>query len=654
MPYSIYEGIWTDWTMGRWKGTTITLSQGDGALLLAFIATFIALVSMRLWRIISFTLHQIHATPRAHDGLHFQRQHTLRNTTSPAAAAKTFLLQLWYWRKTKQVALRTLPWALFALLYIAVFAVLAVFSSRVSSGASPSRLILPRDCGSWKITDTLPMTDKMLINIEKTAYDVMNAVGTARSCYSSNATSLACNTAPVPMLESDANQVACPFGDDICLDGKAFEVKTRSIDSRLHLGINARPEDGIMYDRQLTCAPLVSKGYGQMINNTNDASPRVQYFYGSGDHNTSNYTYEYLLQRFSADVSYQVNIWEHRLSNASLWSPIPALSRTGADTFIIFVEQNSVLHRKANRDPVFGATTRANTVSDVPMFRSDRYVSPIACFQQHRFCHPSASTQCSPWSGRYELLSTLSSSPSSQGFNTRQIATASRIFLASLSTSIYETINARSSKCLRAQDKMEWLFQMPLPDNQWELEVLAWAQEGLAALQAAVQEYVAGPTIELEGAYMLKMYREDNDMPRGYSQEDRDKDHAWRDMCANQIVRDTQGTLNFSVLGIAVIFVLGVFITVLSFVVEPLTAVVQKMLNIGVERANAWQRDDGLQMLRMLFEAHGRGNWTGAGNMVPITSEKGEVFFFPEEGVASGVVREVYHSLPNKVEHGSC
>jgi hypothetical protein len=71
MSYSIYEGLWIDWTMGRWRGATIALSSGDGALLLAFIATFIALVSIRLWRIISFVLHQIHATHHAHDELHF-------------------------------------------------------------------------------------------------------------------------------------------------------------------------------------------------------------------------------------------------------------------------------------------------------------------------------------------------------------------------------------------------------------------------------------------------------------------------------------------------------------------------------------------------------------------------------------------------------
>jgi hypothetical protein len=52
---------------------------------------------------------------------------------------------------------------------------------------------------------------------------------------------------------------------------------------------------------------------------------------------------------------------------------------------------------------------------------------------------------------------------------------------------------------------MDWLWQMPLPDNQWEIEVLSWAQQGLASLQTAVQEYAAGPTLELDGGFMQGM-----------------------------------------------------------------------------------------------------------------------------------------------------
>ena len=175
-------------------------------------------------------IHQMHSAPdKAHDGLHFQRQHTLRNTSSPAAAAKMFFLQLWYWRQTKRVVLRTLPWALFSLVYIGIFAVLAIFSSRVSDGASTARLVQPDTCGVWSIDKNLSMTDQLQVNMEKTSYDVANAAGTAQACYSTNATSLSCSTAPVPMLASDTKSISCPFGDDICFDGKAFEVKTRYV-----------------------------------------------------------------------------------------------------------------------------------------------------------------------------------------------------------------------------------------------------------------------------------------------------------------------------------------------------------------------------------------------------------------------------------------
>jgi hypothetical protein len=42
----------------------------------------------------------------------------------------------------------------------------------------------------------------------------------------------------------------------------------------------------------------------------------------------------------------------------------------------------------------------------------------------------------------------------------------------------------------------------------------------------------------------------------------------------------------------------------------------------------------------------GRGCGVGEGEMVPVTVEKGEVFFWPEEGG----VREMYCSVPEKVD----
>jgi hypothetical protein len=146
-------------------------------------------------------------------------------------------------------------------------------------------------------------------------------------------------------------------------------------------------------------------------------------------------------------------------------------------------------------------------------------------------------------------------------FNPAQIATAGRIVLASLATSIYEAINSRSSKCLRAQDKMDWLWQMPLPSNQWEIEVLSWAHQGLASLQTAVQEHAAGPTLELDGGFMQGM--KSGTELINYTTADYAVDAAYKAMCRNPIVHDSQGTMKVSLLGIGIIFGLQTLIGIL-------------------------------------------------------------------------------------------
>jgi len=404
-----------------------------------------------------------------------------------------------------------------------------------------------------------------------------------------------------------------------------------------------------MYDRQLTCAPLVSKGYGVLRNDTEGNPDRVEYFYGvqPPEGTNTSFTYEYAIIRYNANISYHVNIWESRTTSKAYWQPIKALNLTGGDKFIIFLEQNDVLHWKPNKDPIFAATQLNSNETNT--YRANRYVSPMACFQQHRYCNPN-NDRCSAWNGRYEAINELALSAESVNFNPAQLATASRIILAALQTSIYSAINSRASKCLRAQDKMDWLFQLPLPDNQWEIEVLSWAQQGLAALQAAVQEYAAGPTFAVDGGYMKTFGS--GVAPENATAYELAVDKAWKDMCSTQIVHDYQGTLNFSLLGVGVVFGMGILITILSFTVEPLTAWIQRKTGLGVARAEAWQRDDNLHTLRLLFETHQRGVWTGSNNMVPVTVHPNEVFFYPEADI-HGMAREVYQSVPTKGDERS-
>lgn len=154
MTSQIYLGVWTDWTRSRVLGATLTLSARDGALLLTSLAFFVTIVGARGWRLVGFSAHQAMAADGDHDGLYYQRQHILRNAATPADAAWVFLQQAWYWRRTVRTAwLRTLPWAAFAAMYLALFAAASILSSWISEAATEYRLLAPTSCGLFVPND---------------------------------------------------------------------------------------------------------------------------------------------------------------------------------------------------------------------------------------------------------------------------------------------------------------------------------------------------------------------------------------------------------------------------------------------------------------------------------------------------------------------
>lgn len=627
MSYKIYEGFWTDWAKGRWLGATITLSQRNGALLLAFTATFITVVMTRFWRILSFSLHQAAATPGAHDALHYQRQHTLRNASSPAGAAKVFILQSWFWRG-RQAAWKTLPWAVLTVAYICGTAALAVFSAKISDGATTLRLLSPEDCGIWRWEYLNISAELVAVMQKKVGYDLGVASSYARACYAIDTKSLGCQSAPVPKLLSISETAACPFQNNMCLDNQAFEVKTQAVDSRVDLGINSRDEDRILYDRQTICAPLVTDGYEQSLWDDVNHIDYYRYYYGSVQNTPGNWTLE-LYTRLNTTYSVYVIT-----DDDGSWKPLADLSNHGGDTSLIVIRSNGVLHEGPNNDPIFRASIPVDTVDIGPnmtevIYKADRASSPLACSLLQRYC-THKNQFCSPWSRSSDITNNLLTN--SWGLNPRQRATAIRLHLASLRTDPYNILGPRPYFSLRAQEQMQWRYQSQLPDNQWEIEVLAWEHTRLALMQLAVQEYAAGSG--LRGITNLSG-QATRWLPRADTAPDSLMNSAWQDMCHDQIVRETQGTLNFSVLGLAVVLCTGTFVVLFSYVMEVVVSFLQRHFRRGMARSDAWQRDDSLQTVRLLFSSNGKGTWQGARDLIPTTETLDEVFFYPDESLGS-------------------
>ncbi|KAF3809573.1 hypothetical protein GCG54_00012859 [Colletotrichum gloeosporioides] len=594
MSQEIHTGVWIDWSHGRVLGATITMSARDGALLLAFIATFVTVVATRLWRIVTFACHQILASGGEHDGLYYQRQLILRNTPTPMAATGLFLRQAWNWRgHANYPLLRTLPWAIGGVLYVAVFAVAAIFSSRISDGATQFRLLAAGDCGAFEPADRDALQ-------QKSTYDNSMASVYARQCYT-NSSAASCNSLPVSSIRWTGTSVECPFADDICAGStgaSAFKMESEVINSQSHLGINGADKYRVDYRRETVCAPLITGSrFARDVNGSEaetlgwEDNVLTKYLYGNLE--SRNYTHIYNKYGQNMHIGYGTGVYvsfAHRTDN--YWKPIDALALDHRDITLMFIAPNSVLHLHQNDDPVFGANIPVVTEDGTTYYQPDRYVSPIACADRHEICNPNNGI-CTSLVGSGEIMSS---------------AREERLELdpVQLATSFLE-----------AQELVAELTQLKLPSDQWKREMGRLFADALSKLQHQVTEYATGPSIAVPGSIFKAWSASANS-----SEADEQVQDAHEAMCKSQITRDAQGTLNFSILGLSLLLAVGFVIIGLSFVLEPTTIFLQKKSGYGATKAKRWERDENLQVMRMLFELRYAGRWKGRTDSFPTTISK--------------------------------
>jgi hypothetical protein len=625
MSFDIYTGAWIDWSRGPILGSTITLSSRDAGLLLAFIAAFVTIVAIRFWVIISFSAHQFLATGNKHDGLYYQRQVILRNAKSAPAAAWLFLQQAWHWRGIARSAIiRTIPLTAFCIVYFIGFTLLAIFSSQISDSASEFRLIKTSLCGI-----RVPMDDNA--HQDKSRLDNLRASVYSKECYHNITTSTLCQGLPVSYIPWTNSSAQCPFGKNVCLDIPAFKMETGMMDSHRHFGFNSPPENRFSYKRETICTPLSTRStFIQGIRD--DAGTLFRFFYGTkllraDPPQTTNYTFEYHTHGHGQAMDFGYSTWVSDYPSTELWQPIDDLMVPNTDITLIAIAPNGVQHIQPNKDPVFGANNPGK-----PFFSPDQYVSPIACIDKHVICNPSNKKCTSPMDKRGVIEA---ASGPQLALNHAQFVAVQRLRLVLLeSSTFHDVVWTRTRGFLRAQEKVAGSISLPLPSNHWEIEMAALFDDTLANLQYHVMEYVAGSSIP--GNYETIKAWESVDtvnLWEGVSDADKLARH-YEDMCYNQRTKETQGTLNFSVLGLSLLLGLGSYIVFMSLILEFLTAWIQAYLGRGIGRGKKWERDSMLQQMRLLYEMQGDGVWEGTTADFPRTVS-GELFEHDMELVSS-------------------
>ncbi|KAI9832552.1 MAG: hypothetical protein M1819_004342 [Sarea resinae] len=619
----IYVGPWINWSHGLIKGSTITLSSRDAGLLTAFLALFVSFAGGQLWTILSFVIHQSRASLKDKDGLHHQQQAILRNTGSAGAASYQLArLALPWWKRAKRPVWRTIPVMILPLINLVGFGVAGIFSSQVTKAPGNETLIHSDNCGWWAIDANAPPLDRVYALQNKVLNDSINAANYARSCYGLMANPLDCSQyTKAQIAYTTKTNVSCPFAADICLGSTtmAFEMDTGRINSHEDLGINSRKEHRIEYRHVTTCALLKDSKYFALENQTSpDAAypdDQFQRLYLGPIVDVANWTYQYNVHAPVDGFGYELGTVQALAGVAgNTWLPVDDLNRTDADVSLFFLTPNAIGFAEPVDDPFFAAHQPRWAVTNgvnQTWYDTDYYIHLMGCSDQHQYCNPTTGA-CTALTSSQLAVNELPS----LGLNYEQHFTGTRIGLILGSINTYFAVNGRGAAALRARDSVYESTQGPLPDNQWTVEASSWFAVGLAKLQRATVDYATGPATTQTGSYVQAPL-----------------DPVSTAQCRAQKVRQSTSHVSFSVLGVAIILVVGSLIILVSLALEPLVGAVERHLRLPrgrkPHRFLSWVLDDKLQLQRLAYEEAGMGVWHGATDAVPVTAH-GDRFGLPD------------------------
>ena len=219
---------------------------------------------------------------------------------------------------------------------------------------------------------------------------------------------------------------------------------------------------------------------------------------------------------------------------------------------------------------------------------------------EHQYCNPT-NKQCTPLTSA--TLAGQAMEENKIGLNQDQLVTALQLMPITTSLITYSSVHSRGANALRASETVSDLSQIQLPNTQWMTEVNAWFAVSMAKLQQKFIEYATGPDSISDGMVVTR--------PLPLQEK----------LCKSQIVRSFHGTISFSVLGVAIILIVGSLLLSISLTLPTLVGALRHVFKWKKHKGMQWTIDSNLQMQRLAYEEAGQGYWTGGASSVPVTRE---------------------------------
>ena len=604
----VYQGLWTNWSKGSVRGLTLTLSSGNGNLLIAVLALFVALAGGQLWTVVRLLIHQRRALHEQDDVHHDQEQIILRNTTTDMATAQSVLRLL---RTTSRPRNKSLPGDVgiifVAIFHLSFFVVAGTFSSSL---ADAGQAVLSRSpyCGTFNSTydDTTANGENLTSpaiyalsteRMSKYAQDTATSQQYANECYImdplfSASSSSDCNTLAKSTLNwTTSYNATCPFDPKVCsANCPTIVFDTGIIDTHSDLGLNADLASRLYYRRVNKCTVLNGTSYTTVeVNETTGQLVAYAWYgnqwrYGTNwTFSTSNYFDFYTHNQEQELIQYYLSTeMSYYGFGGQQFNPIPELNTSSADVTLMFSGFAGQYHLPVD-DELFTAHQLTYPGHKTVMgrdgaYKPDKMINVLGCTEEHQMC--TTPTDCSPLLGVHSLLNYVSAH---LNFTPNQNVTGKRLLDAANNAAFGNVIGQLSLTSTpffpptSVASEGLWV-NMPLPDNQWQLTAEYWHAISLAFLQRGFVAYGTGQ-IAAKTEYLVSPTTA-----------------AGKWICENLLINVTTHQ-SFSVLVLIVLFLVGGLIIVLSLTIEDAVQWYYRQFHTGHGRFKMWEKDDMLKLI---------------------------------------------------------
>ncbi|KAI0445094.1 hypothetical protein F4803DRAFT_548505 [Xylaria telfairii] len=613
-PRDVYTGMWIDWSKSNQVlGSTITLTSSSSRLLAAFLTLYVSLSVSYLWLLLVYSMHRTRysITSGKCRAIVRQQQALLKAGLTPTSTGIRLIKLYWAYRFTPFAWQQSWIWIAISALSAVSSIAAGLFSSHIIDSSPYINVLLANspNCGLLYLPGILGTQlgePRRMAIAQYTSTLLDMGIIYARDCYNSSSDKSQCNFFSSSTIPWETEwEAKCPF-EDMCI-GPAIRLDTGTLNSNSVFGINSPTEDQIEFRKITTCAPIRQKGYTEnVVADPELFSRTVQYFYGP----TRGRNATKILDTKSANVTWAYTmtslIYGGHSPRFQDWLPINAMNNNQGDGTITFLSSNSVAFRNPCDDPVFAAHAPISLATyDGTAYLQDNLAGVLGCLEQYQMCSPASNT-CSIVGGIDDVLQVINKMP----LTPIQVSTANVTANAlDFFGGMFSVTNATRSPILAATQRLVDGIQLPLPSNQWQIEVQLWHSIVMSMIQYRLLEYTIGPNNE-----DLQKYVPTPPTPERQA------------LCKRQRVHTSQGFANVSSLGLFLTISLGTVVILLALFLDNIMGCMTRLLKGDGKKHRAWVRDDVLHLQRLAYrqEQVFGPRWIATGdNIIPLVEGNG-------------------------------